>query len=313
MMNCAPIWIYILDSSGNTIVSSRSYDNNYELVEFVAPVRGVYKIRVKKVSATEASNRLGIAWVSTADIFDDTFGTIFYNGNWTHSTGWPRSWQNTHSYSNQAGSSYLFNFAGSQFHRVYNMAYNRGTADIYIDGNPAGTTDDNASTTRWQVVKTWSLTPDDHTIEIRVNSSGYIDLDNLTLDVPLAASGTYDDNESKLWYIGNWTQQSGWPSAYGGTLSWSNISEDAVRITFNGSRVDYCYTKAYNRGKAAITIDGVHRGFLDLYSPTIQWQGCSAYSNLGAGAHTFHVSVSGMKNSQSSDYYVDVDKIIIYP
>ncbi|HLE13508.1 MAG TPA: hypothetical protein VI776_02085 [Anaerolineales bacterium] len=86
-----------------------------------------------------------------------------------------------------------------------------------------------------------------------------------------------------------------------------------MRITFNGSRVDYCYTKAYNRGKAAITIDGVHKGFLDLYSPTIQWQVCSAYSNLGAGAHTFHVSVSGMKNSQSSDYYVDVDKIVISP
>lgn len=44
-------------------VSSLSWDNNYEMVEFVAPQTGEYKITVRKVRADEPSNYLGIAFV----------------------------------------------------------------------------------------------------------------------------------------------------------------------------------------------------------------------------------------------------------
>lgn len=44
-------------------VNSLSWDNNYEIVEFVAPQTGVYKIAVRKVRADEPSNYLGIALV----------------------------------------------------------------------------------------------------------------------------------------------------------------------------------------------------------------------------------------------------------
>lgn len=44
-------------------VSSLSWDNNYEMVEFVAPQTGEYKIAVRKVRADEPSNYLGIAFV----------------------------------------------------------------------------------------------------------------------------------------------------------------------------------------------------------------------------------------------------------
>jgi hypothetical protein len=42
---------------------SASWDNNYELVEFVAPKTGIYRIAVYKERSDEPSNYLGIAFV----------------------------------------------------------------------------------------------------------------------------------------------------------------------------------------------------------------------------------------------------------
>lgn len=49
-------------TSGTSQIScSTSYLNNYELVDFTAPRTGEYKIRIKKSSASEISNNIGIA------------------------------------------------------------------------------------------------------------------------------------------------------------------------------------------------------------------------------------------------------------
>lgn len=41
---------------------SASWDNSYEIVEFMSHKAGMYKIGVYKASATETYNELGIAW-----------------------------------------------------------------------------------------------------------------------------------------------------------------------------------------------------------------------------------------------------------
>ena len=63
--------LYIKNPSGTYIsgVSSRSWDNNYEIVEFTAPQTGIYKIAVLKVRADEPSNHLGIAFVRLRHVF----------------------------------------------------------------------------------------------------------------------------------------------------------------------------------------------------------------------------------------------------
>ncbi len=75
--------------------------------------------------------------------------------------------------------------------------------------------------------------------------------------------------------------------------------------------VTYVYSKAYNRGKAAITIDGVDKGYIDLYSPDVVRQQSTTFSGLGKGIHVIHVTVAGQKNSLSSDYFIDVDRLIV--
>jgi len=141
-------------------------------------------------------------------------------------------------------------------------------------------------------------------------------LDAFIIDIGYVSTGTYDNFfGSPPQFIGSgWTHNSsGWPSAYSSSLSFTATTEDAASFTFYGSRVVYKYTKAANRGKAAITIDGVDYGLVDLYSSTTAWQQTTNYPSLGAGIHTIHVSVSGQKHSSSSGYYIDVDSFQVFP
>lgn len=55
----------VLDPDGQFILGawSASWDNNYELIEFVAPKTGIYRIAVYKTRANESTNHVGIALV----------------------------------------------------------------------------------------------------------------------------------------------------------------------------------------------------------------------------------------------------------
>nr|MBA3570267.1 hypothetical protein [Pyrinomonadaceae bacterium] len=81
--------------------------------------------------------------------------------------------------------------------------------------------------------------------------------------------------------------------------------------TFYGDRITYVYNKAFNRGRAAITIDGKDLGYIDLYSPTLQWQQSTTFDGLGWNIHTINISVTGQKGTSATDSFVDVDKLTI--
>jgi hypothetical protein len=84
-----------------------------------------------------------------------------------------------------------------------------------------------------------------------------------------------------------------------------------MRITFTGERVMYVYSKTPYRGIAAITIDGVHQRYIDLYAPEIRRQQHTTFTELGPGVHVLHITVTGKKNAAASGYGVDVDRIVI--
>ncbi len=61
-------------SGGNPIGNTASWDNNYELVDFVAPETGQYQIRIYRQPEgdyNESSNSLGIAWARDATYLPD--------------------------------------------------------------------------------------------------------------------------------------------------------------------------------------------------------------------------------------------------
>lgn len=234
---------------------------------------------------------------------------------WTLSSPWTRAYNQDVVYSNSSLASSFMWFTGSRITRRATMANNRGTRTVYIDGTPVDSISDYAAQTRWQTQRTWTVPNGVHFLEIRGPGTTYIDLDALIVDIGYLGAGTYDNTSGTTpQFIGSgWSHNSsGWPSAYNSSLSFTATAEDATSLTFYGSQIVYKYTKASNRGKAAITIDGIDYGLLDLYSSTTAWQQTTSYL-LTAGVHTIHVSVSGQKHSSSSGYYIDVDSFQVIP
>lgn len=247
--------------------------------------------------------------ISTVTNNGSVDGRIGYAGpNWVPSSGWNKAYNSSISYANAQNSKVWIAFNGSRITRHFTMASNRGTANVYIDGTAQGTISDNATNTRWQAARTWSVSPGEHIIEFRLTNTQFMDLDAFTVDISSAGSGSYDNTNAQIQYVGSWVSDNSVSTgAYNMTTHYSNASESAAILTFSGTSVTYVYTKASNRGKAGIVIDGVVYPDLDLYSAGTQWQQSTTYGGLSNEIHTLHISVLPSSNNA----YVDVDRFIV--
>ena len=117
-----------------------------------------------------------------------------------------------------------------------------------------------------------------------------------------------DDTSWTITYSGDWSRGD-FDKAWNSTLTYSDDPGATARFSFDGTELRYVYSKAFNRGLAAITIDGVARGVLDLYSPTIEWQSSTTFGSLQPGHHTIEIRVTGRHNPASEGAYVDVDAL----
>jgi hypothetical protein len=123
--------------------------------------------------------------------------------------------------------------------------------------------------------------------------------------------GQYDDTNPQLGFIGRWMTDRQFTAAANGSITYSNHPGDMLRLTFNGTRVIWVYTKAFNRGEAEVTIDGVHRSTVDLFAPRTEWQQRISFSERGGGKHVLEVRVTGRKNAAAADCFVDADQLIV--
>lgn len=127
---------------------------------------------------------------------------------------------------------------------------------------------------------------------------------------PPQVTGTFRSDSEDIDYAGNWSRGT-FAQAASGTETFSNSPGAVFRLEFEGTKITWVYAKAYNRGIAAIKLDGVTRGEADLYSPKIGWQSRTAFGDLKPGKHVFEVTVSGRKDTAATDRYVDVDELIV--
>lgn len=252
------------------------------------------------------------AWLFPPVTVENTAGVLTYSGAWTHSSGWPRATNSSVSWTQAANARVtLTNWpASTSITRIYTMAANRGNQTITVEGVAQPGASDNATTTRWQVAKTWPVADGSATIDVR-RDSNFIDADAFISDVPRNPVGpNYDDRHYNFKYIGNWTNAIGFTGPYSNTVSYTNNAEDAMTFTFEGSRITYFYARANNRGRAAVTIDGVHRGFVDQCLPgqNPQWNASTQFNGLGGGTHTIHISNAGATGCAGS--FIDVDRLV---
>ncbi len=101
--------------------------------------------------------------------FDDISDDIVYNARlWSHAL-FPEASGGTVTYSNSPGAAARVSFEGSEITWVYAKAFNRGIAEVKLDGIPRGDIDLYSPKIVWQTRKTFDgLAPGKHTFEVIV-------------------------------------------------------------------------------------------------------------------------------------------------
>ena len=117
-----------------------------------------------------------------------------------------------------------------------------------------------------------------------------------------------DDASWSIAYLGNWSRGE-FEQASHATLTYTDDPAAAARFSFEGTELRYWYTKAFNRGLAEVFVDGVSKGVVDLYSPTIEWQSSSVFGGLPPGRHNLEIRATGRHRAASTDSYIDIDAL----
>lgn len=125
-----------------------------------------------------------------------------------------------------------------------------------------------------------------------------------------AKPGTYDDFDPAILLRGDWERSDAFERAFRHTVSFSDVPGAEIRFAFEGSELTYVFTKAANRGIAAITIDGLFNTVrIDLYSVAPQWQSFVRFEGLGPGRHLLVIRVTGESRAGSTGKFVDLDSL----
>ena len=122
-------------------------------------------------------------------------------------------------------------------------------------------------------------------------------------------AGAVDDASPAVVYSGHWTAGA-FRSAFRGTLTYSVEPGAVARFSFEGTELQYVYTKAFNRGIALVTVDGGRFRMIDLYDPQIAWQARTVFSGLQPGPHRAEIQVLGRHNPASTGDCIDIDALM---
>lgn len=123
--------------------------------------------------------------------------------------------------------------------------------------------------------------------------------------------GTYDDTDPRIGLRAPWMRDAQFLETYRHTLTYTNVPGASISLGFAGSSITYVYTRGHNRGIAEVLIDDKLRDRLDMYSRDTEWQSRVIYDSLGPGTHVIRIRVSGQRQPQASDGFVDLDAFIV--
>jgi hypothetical protein len=127
--------------------------------------------------------------------------------------------------------------------------------------------------------------------------------------VLIAKPGIYDDFDPSILLRGDWERADQFEQAFRHTVTFTDVVGAEIRFAFEGSELTYVFTRAVNRGIAAVTIDGAGKGTIDLYSVDPEWRSSAVFTGLGAGRHLLVIRVTGESRAGSTGKYVDLDAL----
>ena len=122
--------------------------------------------------------------------YDDLDERILYTGSWLHDRQFAETAGKSITYSNHPGDEVQFFFSGRSVTYVYTKAFNRGVAEVVIDGQRRARVDLYSKTTLWQQKRIFGgLADGPHALELRVtkrknakSSDYFVDLDEFVVE-----------------------------------------------------------------------------------------------------------------------------------
>jgi hypothetical protein len=140
---------------------------------------------------------------------------------------------------------------------------------------------------------------------VYVTPPGSVTADTTTDDTTTSGTDSFG-------YSGTWGTATGISDLYNGTTHWSSTSGSTATYTFTGTKVAIHGVKDADQGIAGISVDGGSVTYVDDYSPSRLAQATLwSSSGLSPGTHTVTISVTGTKNSSSSNDIIALDDAVV--
>jgi hypothetical protein len=122
----------------------------------------------------------------------------------------------------------------------------------------------------------------------------------------------FEEDDPAIAYTGPWKPLA-CAECSGGAQKAAAQRGATAEFTFTGTGIRWYLTKANLLGKARVVLDGVDLSFVDLFSPTPQYQQVWEKTDLSPGAHTLKIEVSGKKNPRSRGRAITLDALEVVP
>ncbi len=218
----------------------------------------------------------------------------------------------TYRTSSTKGSTAKFTFSGTGVTWVTRKGPNQGIASVSIDGVKQPNVDLYASSAKGFSQTYSGLASQSHAILITVTATknSASSASSVAVDAFVVGSTTTPDSSTKVTYD-NWTGKSS-TSASGGSYRVSPTQGATSSLTFTGKGIDWVTATGPSNGMASVSIDGVSKGTVDLYTAGVHWQVVEAYAGLASGSHTILVTVLGTKNTSSTGTSALIDAFIVH-
>ena len=141
-------------------------------------------------------------------------------------------------------------------------------------------------------------------IVLRTNTPSPLLTSTSTATLSTAVGGnTYDDTDSRIQYVGNWTGQTGVSGAYQSTLHISNANGNSIEFSFTSQEIHVFYQAGPSLGTMTITIDRLGGPAISQAQNVTQikeW----ASGVLSAGSHNIVIT-------HSSGGSINIDSLMV--
>lgn len=270
----------------------------------------------KTVTTSSTSSTLSVETWTPVNYEQNTPG-LGYKGGWTYSSAADAS-KGGFVYVDKAGASVTFRFIGTYCAWMAKTSDKYGKAAVTVDEGTAVTVDLYSKNVVWRhlVWETKTLPFGEHTVTIewtgkkRTAATGtFINVDSL--EVVGALIGRYQQGNERFDYVGAWKTSKA-ESASGGSFTLTNASKSSVTVTFDGIQLDWYAKMGPAYGKARVFLDDEDPVTIDLYSEDEVWQEKVWSSDrLDMGTHVITIKWTGLKNTDATDSYINVDSFEI--